>query len=97
MILTKKVQQLLTREAVASHGTTLGPRIFRWGRVWNFMTNLREQIEAGEHEKLISYACFASESKGKKYSEEDKSINRTDFQRDRDRVLAFDSISSYGV
>ncbi len=52
----------------------------------NFMTNLREQIEQAEHEKFVSYACFASESKGKKYSE-DKSINRTDFQRDRDRVL----------
>ena len=47
---------------------------------------LRQQIEASEHEKFVSYACFASDSKGKKY-EEDKSINRTDFQRDRDRVL----------
>lgn len=50
------------------------------------MTNLREQIEQAEHEKFVSYACFASSSKGKKYPEE-KSSNRTDFQRDRDRVL----------
>jgi dGTPase len=50
------------------------------------MKNLREQIEQAEHEKLVSYACFSSDSRGKKYPE-DKSINRTDFQRDRDRVL----------
>ena len=50
------------------------------------MTNLREQIESAEREKLVSYACLAAESKGKEY-DEDKSINRTDFQRDRDRVL----------
>jgi len=47
---------------------------------------LREQIETSEHEKLVSYACFSTLSKGKQYQEE-KSINRTDFQRDRDRVL----------
>lgn len=47
---------------------------------------LREEIEKFETEKLVSYACFASRSRGKTYQEE-KSINRTDFQRDRDRVL----------
>lgn len=50
------------------------------------MTNLREKIEQSEKEKLVSYACLSSQSKGKAYQEE-KSINRTDFQRDRDRVL----------
>lgn len=48
--------------------------------------NLREQIEQTEKEKLVTYACFSSQSLGKKYPEE-KSINRTDFQRDRDRIL----------
>ena len=37
------------------------------------MTNLREQIESAEREKLVSYACLAAESKGKEY-DEDKSI-----------------------
>lgn len=50
------------------------------------MTNLREQIEQAERQNLVSYACYAADSKGKQYAE-DKSINRTDFQRDRDRVV----------
>jgi dGTPase len=48
--------------------------------------NLREEIEKAESEKLVSYACLASRSLGKTHSEE-KSTNRTDFQRDRDRIL----------
>lgn len=50
------------------------------------MNTRRQQIEKLEHDQLISYACFASESLGKQYDEE-KSQNRTDFQRDRDRIL----------
>ena len=50
------------------------------------MTCLREQIEQAEKERLAPYACLAINSKGKKFSEE-KSTNRTDFQRDRDRIL----------
>lgn len=50
------------------------------------MNTRRQQIEKLELDQLVSYACLASESLGKRFDEE-KSQNRTDFQRDRDRIL----------
>ena len=48
--------------------------------------NLRQKQEAREHEILSSYATFADESLGRDREEEQCDI-RTDFQRDRDRIL----------
>lgn len=48
--------------------------------------NLRQKQEAREHETLSSYATFADESLGRDRQEEQCDI-RTDFQRDRDRIL----------
>lgn len=47
---------------------------------------IREQLEKREYNFLSPYATKASESKGRKY-EEEKDPLRTDFQRDRDRIL----------
>lgn len=48
--------------------------------------NLREKQEAREHEILSSFAAFADSSQGRD-REEVKCDIRTDFQRDRDRIL----------
>lgn len=48
--------------------------------------NLRQKQEAREHEILSSHAAFADESLGRDREEEQCDI-RTDFQRDRDRIL----------
>lgn len=48
--------------------------------------NLRERQEAREHEILSPHAAFADESLGRDRREEQCDI-RTDFQRDRDRIL----------
>ena len=47
---------------------------------------IREELEKREHEYLSPYATKVSESKGRKYDEEKDEL-RTDFQRDRDRIL----------
>lgn len=47
---------------------------------------IREQIEQKEKETLSPLASFASNSKGRKEYEEKCNI-RTDFQRDRDRII----------
>lgn len=47
---------------------------------------IREQIEQKERETLSPLASFASNSKGRKEYEEKCNI-RTDFQRDRDRII----------
>ena len=47
---------------------------------------IREQIEQRERKTLSSFASFASDSKGRKVFEEKCDI-RTDFQRDRDRII----------
>ena len=47
---------------------------------------IREQIEQREKEILSPFASFASDSKGRKIFEEKCDI-RTDFQRDRDRII----------
>ena len=47
---------------------------------------IREELEQREHEYLSPYATKVSESKGRKYDEEKDEL-RTDFQRDRDRIL----------
>ncbi len=46
----------------------------------------REQYEQKEHVLLCQRATFSDQSRGRERAEE-KSIYRTDFQRDRDRVL----------
>lgn len=48
--------------------------------------NLRERQEEREHKILSIYASFADSSKGRDH-EEQKCDIRTDYQRDRDRVL----------
>ncbi len=48
--------------------------------------NIREQQENREHELYRSCACFSDESKGREYPEEKCDI-RTEFQRDRDRII----------
>ena len=48
--------------------------------------NLRLQLEKREREVLSKYATLSSESKGRRYREEKCHI-RTDFQRDRDRII----------
>lgn len=48
--------------------------------------NIREEIEKREYEYLSQYAAKAAESRGRAADEEKCSI-RTDFQRDRDRVV----------
>ena len=48
--------------------------------------NNRESIEKREYEFLSPLACKAAESKGRVYAE-DKCEYRTDFQRDRDRIV----------
>ena len=47
---------------------------------------IREQLEKREYNFLSPYATKVSESKGRKYDEEKDQL-RTDFQRDRDRIL----------
>ncbi len=48
--------------------------------------NLRERQEQREHEILGKYASFADESRGRERTEPQCDI-RTDYQRDRDRIL----------
>ena len=48
--------------------------------------NTREVIEKREHEILSEYAAKADESKGRVYEEEKCDI-RTDYQRDKDRII----------
>ena len=48
--------------------------------------NNRESIEKREYEMLSPLACKAAESRGRVYDEE-KCEYRTDFQRDRDRIV----------
>ncbi len=48
--------------------------------------NNREAIEKREYELLSPLACKAAESKGRRL-EEEKCEYRTDFQRDRDRIV----------
>ena len=50
------------------------------------MSNIRETIEQVEINTLSQYACLAVNSKGRKTDEPKDSI-RTDFQRDRDRII----------
>ena len=48
--------------------------------------NLRELCEQRERESLSPYACLAADTKGRARDEE-KCPMRTDFQRDRDRII----------
>ncbi|MBN2221882.1 MAG: deoxyguanosinetriphosphate triphosphohydrolase, partial [Vallitaleaceae bacterium] len=48
--------------------------------------NFREMYEIREQESLSPYACLSRNSKGRETEEEPCDI-RTDFQRDRDRIL----------
>ena len=50
------------------------------------MDNIRERIEKLEIDNLSSNAVLSKNSKGRKFNEEKCSI-RTDFQRDRDRII----------
>lgn len=50
------------------------------------MDNIREKIEKLEIDNLSSNAVLSKNSKGRKFNEEKCSI-RTDFQRDRDRII----------
>ena len=47
---------------------------------------IRESFEAREHEILSPYAAFSDESRGRDTFEE-KCDLRTDYQRDRDRII----------
>jgi dGTPase len=46
----------------------------------------REELERQEKERLAPYAALSAESRGRRYKEE-KAPFRTDFQRDRDRII----------
>ena len=46
----------------------------------------RQHIEAEEQARLAVYACYAAESRGRVYPESDD-MQRTCFQRDRDRIM----------
>ncbi len=48
--------------------------------------NVREKLEAWEHEYLCEYAAFSDQSKGRDRKEEMCDV-RTIYQRDRDRIL----------
>ena len=48
--------------------------------------NIREEVEIREYEYLSPYATKSAESKGRAL-DEDKCTIRTDFQRDRDRIV----------
>lgn len=48
--------------------------------------NIREQIEEWEAQRLSQYATLSKDSKGRKIPEEKCTI-RTDFMRDRDRII----------
>ena len=50
------------------------------------MENIRQRLEKTEHLILSSAAAFSDTSRGRKKSEEPSEI-RTDFQRDRDRII----------
>lgn len=60
-----------------------------WGE--DYMTP-REYTEKAEHEILSEYACFADKTKGRQRLEE-KCPLRTDFQRDRDRIIHSNAFS----
>lgn len=48
--------------------------------------NIRQEVEKREYEYLSKYATKSAESRGRQ-SEEEKCTIRTDFQRDRDRII----------
>jgi dGTPase len=50
------------------------------------MTTIRENFEARERQYLSEYGCLSAESKGRKLPESPCPI-RTDFQRDKDRIV----------
>ncbi len=52
----------------------------------------REYTEESEHKTLSRFACFADETKGRQ-REEEKCPLRTDFQRDRDRIIHCNAFS----
>ena len=52
--------------------------------------NIREQKELREHKQLSPYACRVTESAGRKYPNVKCEI-RTDYERDRDRIIHADS------
>lgn len=51
------------------------------------LNTIKEQLEAREFEILSPYATKSKESKGRKRKREDKFEIRTEFQRDRDKIL----------
>ena len=50
------------------------------------MPQTREQLEAHERQALAPYAQFSADSRGRAF-EETPHVWRTDFQRDRDRII----------
>ena len=48
--------------------------------------NVREKLEAWEHEYLCEYAAFSDQSKGRDIPEDMCDV-RTIYQRDRDRII----------
>ncbi len=50
------------------------------------MPQTRQELERREHEALAPYAQFSAESRGRKFKEEPP-LWRTEYQRDRDRVI----------
>ena len=50
-------------------------------------TTIREQLEARERQNLSPHACLSSRSRGRLKAGEAQCDLRTDFQRDRDRII----------
>ncbi len=48
---------------------------------------VRAMQEAQEKTVLSPYACLSSQTRGRLHAEEDECVLRTDFQRDRDRII----------
>jgi len=51
------------------------------------LKNIKEELEAREYEFLAPYATKCKESAGRKYPRNDEYPIRTEFQRDRDKIL----------
>lgn len=57
-----------------------------YGKDWCAMKTIREQTEAFERQTLSPYAQLVTETKGR-MREQEKCALRTEYQRDRDRIL----------
>ena len=51
------------------------------------LSTIKEELEQREYEILSPYATKCKDSKGRKHAREDNYPIRTEFQRDRDKIL----------